>query len=80
MSEPDQPDQHHDHELEIATEDGVIRRPDGFFGVVGLPESTYYTSEEQAARAARELLEAAGDVHQDGDDVDAGDDVEAGGE
>lgn len=77
MSEPDQ---HHDHELEIAAEEGVIKRPDGFFGVVGLPETTYYTSEEQAARAARELLEARGAGHDSAGQDDAGDDVEAGGE
>jgi hypothetical protein len=50
-----------DHELTIAPEDGVIRRPDGFWGVVGLPDSVYYSSEEEAGRAARELLEAAGE-------------------
>jgi hypothetical protein len=63
-------------ELEIAAEDGVIKRPDGFFGVVGLAPSVYYSSEEEAGRAARELLEARGD------DVAGGDaeDVEAGGE
>lgn len=64
-----------DHEIERVVEDGVIKRPDGFWGVVGQPDSVYYSSEEQAGRAARELREAAGDVHQDGD---AAGDVEAG--
>lgn len=55
-------------ELEIAPEEGVIKRPDGFWGVVGLPETTYYDSEEKAARVARELLEPD-DRAADPDDV-----------
>lgn len=54
-------DQHEKTGPEIAPDEGVIKRPDGFWGVLGLPDSTYYASEEQAGRAARELLEAAGE-------------------
>lgn len=66
MAEPDQ-----DHEGSPAA--AIIKGDDGFFRVRGQPESVYYSTEEQAERAARELLEAAGDL-------DAVDDGEAGGD
>lgn len=39
--------------------DGVIGRPDGFFGVEGQPDTTYYQDAETAARVARNLKIAA---------------------
>jgi hypothetical protein len=64
MAEPEQ--EHHDEAAAAATEQhdgaaaaaahpGVIRRADGFFGVVGLPETTYYADEATAARVASSL-------------------------
>ncbi len=39
--------------------DGVIARPDGFFGVEGQADSVYYPDAETAARVARNVKIAA---------------------
>ncbi len=39
--------------------DGVIKRPDGFFGVEGFPDTTYYPDAETAGRVAEKTKIAA---------------------
>lgn len=39
--------------------EGVIARPDGFYGVEGQPEATYYPDPETAGRVARNIKIAA---------------------
>lgn len=39
--------------------DGVIARPDGFFGVEGQPDTVYYPDADTAGRVARNTKIAA---------------------